>query len=162
MPRLTGIVVHSMSSEASDNSSHLHVTSMVLQSITNARVQVHRQKTSVAQWGGKAGRYVACTATLKGEDMYDFLGRTVDMVLPRIKEWPGVAGSSGDSSGNISFGLTPEAVAAYPEIEVNYDMYPPKMIPGCHITLQTSATNDKDARILLTTLGIPFYGKLVD
>lgn len=151
-----------MSSEANDDSAHLHVTSMVLQSITNARVQTHKSRISVVQWGAKKDHYVSCTATLRGEDMFDFLGRTIDIVLPRIKEWPGVKGSSGDSSGNISFGLDRAAVALYPEIEVNYDMYPPKMIPGCHVTVQTSATNDKDARILLSSMGLPFYGKLVD
>jgi len=102
------------------------------------------------------------TVDLKGEDMYHFLGKCVDVVLPKIKDWRGVKGSSGDSSGNISFGLTNEAVALFPEVEVNYDMYPPKLIPGCHVTIHTSATNDRDARLLLSSIGIPFYGKLVD
>ena len=61
-------------------------------------------------------------AELKGEEMYHFLGKLVDVVLPRIKDWPGIKGSSGDSSGNISFGLVSENVAMFPEIEVNYDM----------------------------------------
>ncbi len=58
---------------------------------------------------------------LRGQEMYDFLGKVVDIVMPRVKEWPGVSGGSGDGNGCIGFGFTPEAVAVFPEIEVNYD-----------------------------------------
>jgi large subunit ribosomal protein L5 len=54
--------------------------------------------------------------------MEHFFGKLVDVVLPRLKDWPGVKGTSGDSSGNITFGLSQEQVALFPEIEVNYDM----------------------------------------
>src|SRR5204863_3923435 len=100
------------------------VAGMAVQAITNVRVQTHKSKSSVAKWGiipGKA--YVAVTADIRGEDMYHFFGKLVDVVMPRMKDWKGIKGSSGDSSGNISFGLEPEAVALFPEIEVNYDMY---------------------------------------
>ncbi|KAF2093907.1 ribosomal protein L5 [Rhizodiscina lignyota] len=162
VPKVTGVVVHSQSSEANEDSAYLHVAGMVIQAITNTRVETFKAKKAVNQWGQKKGKYVSVTATLKGEDMYDFLGRCIDLVLPRIKEWKGVRGSSGDSTGNISFGLDPVAVSYFPEIEVNYDMYPPKMIPGCHVTVQTSAVTDRDARLLLSSIGVPFYGKLVD
>jgi large subunit ribosomal protein L5 len=65
---------------------------------------------------------VAAKAELRGEDMEHFFGKLVDVVLPRLKDWPGVKGTSGDSSGNITFGLSQEQVALFPEIEVNYDM----------------------------------------
>lgn len=71
------------------------------------------------------------TVDLKGEDMYHFLGKLITVVLPRIKDWRGVRATTGDSSGNLSFGLEPDTVALFPEIEVNYDAYPPKMIPVC-------------------------------
>jgi len=86
----------------------------------------------------------------------------VNLVFPRIKDWPGVKGSSGDSSGNITFGFGKEEVAFFPEVEVNYDMYPPKMIPGFHVTIKTTAESDRRARLLLAALGVPFYGKYVD
>lgn len=54
--------------------------------------------------------------------MYHFVGKLIDVVMPKIKDWKGVKGTSGDSSGNITFGLEPENVALFPEIEVNYDM----------------------------------------
>lgn len=92
--------------------------------------------------------------------MYHFLSKLIDVVLPRIKDWNGIRATTGDSSGNLTFGLEPSVVGTFPEVEVNYDAYPPKMIPGCHITIQTTAATDKDARLLLSSIGIPFYGKI--
>lgn len=158
----------------------LHVAGMAIQSITNVRVKTHKSKTNVPSWGLIRDKsYVACTAELTGEDMYHFFGKLVDIVLPRIKDWPGIKGSSGDSSGNITFGLEPKMVGLFPEIEVNYDMYvpfiswriplltlisryPPEKIPGANIILHTTARTDKDARLLINSLGVPFHGKYVN
>ncbi|KAH8633802.1 hypothetical protein IG631_12437 [Alternaria alternata] len=148
--------------EAQENSGNLHVAGMILQAISNVRATSHKAKHNVVGWGLRAGRYVSVTAKMEREDAEHFLAKLIDVVLPRIKEWKGVPGSSGDGHGNMSFGLTPDQLALFPEIEVNYDAYPPKMIPGCHITIQTDATNNKDARLLLQAIGIPFYGKLND
>ncbi len=97
-------------------------------------------------------------------------------------------GTTGDSSGNISWGFNPEDVALFPEIQVNYDvslglalvhpfrrlavrapfanetmkMYPPKLLPGCRVFIKTSATSDRQARLLLQAMGLPFYGEFVD
>ena len=60
------------------------------------------------------------------------------------------------------FGLEPDMVGMFPEVEVNYDAYPPRMIPGMHVTIHTSASTDKDARLLLQQMGVPFYGKIVN
>ncbi|KAF2488614.1 50S ribosomal protein L5 [Lophium mytilinum] len=162
IPKLTGVTVHSMVPAAQDDSAYMHVAGMILQAITNVRVTTHRARKSVASWGLRDKKFVSVTAKLEREDVYHFLGKLVDVVLPRIKEWKGVKGTSGDSSGNITFGLEPDVVAFFPEIEVNYDVYPPKMIPGCHITIHSTATNDRDARLLLQSIGIPFYGKMVN
>jgi len=116
--------VHTMASGASVNndSAWLHVAGMVVQAITNVRVTTHKSRTSVVQWGLKKGKFVSVTAILEGEDMYHFLGKVVDLVLPRIKDWKGVSRTTGDSTGNLSFGLSEAAVALFPEVEVNYDM----------------------------------------
>ena len=58
---------------------------------------------------------------LRGEDMYNFLAKVVEVVMPRIKDYKGVSGSSGDSSGDIGWGFGPEVVGGFPEVEVNYD-----------------------------------------
>ncbi|TKX25498.1 ribosomal L5P family protein [Elsinoe australis] len=162
IPRLERVTVHSMVSSAMENSSYLHVAGMALQAMTGVKAESHKARVSVNQFGLKAGAYVSLTADLKGEHMYDFVAKCVDVVMPKIKDYRGIKGSSGDSSGNITWGFTPEQVALFPEIEVNYDSYPPKMIPGCHITLHTTARNDRDARLLLAACGIPFYGKLIN
>lgn len=179
IPKLERVTVHVFVKGATQGSAHLHAAGMALQAITSVRATTCKAKTSVARWGLQAGKFIAVTAELRDETMYHFLSRCVDIVLPRIKDWPGVKGSSGDSSGNITFGLSPDAVKFFPEIEVNYDMYvflfphpfeerlnplryPPHMIPGMHITVHTTATNDRDARLLLGAIGIPFYGKLVN
>ena len=184
VPRLERVTVHSMVKQAMENSAHLHIAGMVVQAITSVRATACKAKHTVANWGLREKKFIAVKAEMRGEDMYHFLSRCVDVVLPRVKDWPGVKGSSGDSSGNITFGLTPEAIKHFPEIEVNYDMYayflyleegrkkktntdpenryPPQMIPGLHITIHTTATNDREARLLLGAIGIPFYGKRVD
>jgi large subunit ribosomal protein L5 len=73
-----------------------------------------------------------------------------------------LTGTTGDSSGNISFGFNREGAILFPEVEINYDMYPPKMIPGFHVAVKTTAKSDRHARLLLSAMGVPFYGKLVD
>ncbi|KAF2114829.1 ribosomal protein L5 domain-containing protein [Lophiotrema nucula] len=162
IPEITKVTVHTMVPQAMENSANLHVAGMIVQAITNVRAVAHQARHNVVGWGLRKDKYVAVTADVEREDALHFVAKLVDVVLPKIKEWKGVSGSSGDSSGNITFGLTPDQLALFPEIEVNYDSYPPKMIPGCHITIHTSATNDRDARFLLQSVGIPFYGRLVD
>lgn len=162
IPRITNVTVHSMVPEAQENSANLHVAGMILQAISNVRAVSHKARHNVVGWGLREGRYVSATVTLERDDAQDFLAKFIDVVLPRIKEWKGVPGSSGDGHGNMSFGLTPDQLALFPEIEVNYDAYPPKMIPGCHVTIGTDATNNKEARLLLQAIGLPFYGKLND
>lgn len=107
--------------QAQENSAHLHIAGMILQAITNVRAKAHKARHNVVGWGLREGKYVSVTADVEREDTYHFLAKLVDVVLPKIKEWKGVSGSSGDNSGNISFGLTPDQVALFPEVEVNYD-----------------------------------------
>ena len=121
IPKITKVTVHSMVPEAQENSANLHVAGMILQAITNVRAESHKARHNVVGWGLREGRYVSATSTMEREDAQDFLAKLIDVVLPRIKEWKGVPGSTGDGHGNISFGLTPDQVALFPEVEVNYD-----------------------------------------
>lgn len=107
--------------QAQENSAHLHVAGMIVQAISNVRATSHKARHNVVGWGLREGKYVAVTADMEREDAQHFLAKLIDVVLPRIKEWKGVPGSSGDGSGNMTFGLTPDQVALFPEIEVNYD-----------------------------------------
>lgn len=113
--------MHSFTSGASDDSAYLHVAGMVVQAITNVRVQVHEAKENIPAWGLRAGKTMSVTAELWGEDAWHFLSKVVEVVMPGIKEYKGVAGSSGDGSGNFAFGFGRETVEKFPEVEVNYD-----------------------------------------
>lgn len=122
VPELTKVTIHSMVSEAKDDSQYLHVAGMVMQAITGVRATAHATKKGVAGFNIMKGQYMSVTCELEGETMYHFLSKLIDVVMPRLKDYRGIKGSTGDGSGNLAFGLTGEEVAVFPEIEVNYDM----------------------------------------
>lgn len=122
IPTIEEVTVHSMVKGAIENSSHLHVAGLLLQSVTGVRPVIHRAKHSVAQFGIREKQAVSLTCTLKGNDAWSFIDKCVSLVFPKIKDWPGVKGSSGDSSGNIAWGFDRDAVVLFPEVEVNYDV----------------------------------------
>lgn len=109
--------MHSMVRQAMKDSAYLHAAGMVVQSITGVRASVHKSKENISMWELRSGKTISVTAQVKGRSAYRFLAQLIDVVLPRIKDWKGVAGGSGDSSGNITFGMPPEAVSMFPEIE---------------------------------------------
>ncbi|KAL9107827.1 MAG: hypothetical protein Q9227_007342 [Pyrenula ochraceoflavens] len=123
IPAIRRITVHSyVKGVVRSGSQFLHVAGMVLQSITNMRAVPHKTRTSVTEWGIIAGKTTpAVTVDLQGENMYHFLSKLVDVVMPRIKDWMGVRATTGDGSGNLTFGLEPELVSLFPEVEMNYD-----------------------------------------
>lgn len=181
IPKIEEVTVHCMVKGAIENSAALHVAGMMMQAITGVRPTVHRAKQSLQSFGLRAKTPISLTSTLRGDDAWQFVDKCVNLVFPRIKDFPGVKGTSGDSSGNIAWGIDREGAILFPEVEVNYDvstlfqhgrtcmaiadniqMYPPKMIPGFHVLCKTSATSDRQARLLLKALGVPFYGKYVD
>ncbi|KAH6684520.1 ribosomal protein L5 domain-containing protein [Halenospora varia] len=162
IPKVTGVTVHSMVKGAIEDSAHLHVAGMLLQAVTGVRPQVHRATHSVSQFGIRVRMPISLTCSLRGDQAWEFVDKCINLVFPKIKDWEGVQGTTGDSSGNITFGFNREGAILFPEVEINYDMYPPKMIPGFHVTIHTSAQSDRHARLLLSAMGVPFTGKLVD
>ena len=94
---------------------------MALQALTGARCIAHTSKHPVPNWSLKIDKFISLTSEVTGEDAYHFMAKLIDVVLPKIREWRGIKGSSGDKNGNITVGLTPEMVALFPEIEINYD-----------------------------------------
>ncbi|KAI4186550.1 MAG: hypothetical protein L6R41_003398 [Letrouitia leprolyta] len=123
IPRLEKITVHYVIRDHEKrDSSYLHVAGMVLQAITNVRATVCRAKHDINNFAMRKNKTaMAVMAELRGEDMYCFLSKVVDVVMPKIKEYKGVSGGSGDGSGNLAFGLQPSTVGMFPEVEVNYD-----------------------------------------
>ncbi|ESZ93560.1 hypothetical protein SBOR_6043 [Sclerotinia borealis F-4128] len=162
IPKIKEITVHTMVKGAIGDSSHLHVAGMLLQSITGVKTGVHKASHNVAQWGLRRGMPISLTCSIRNNDAMEFLDKCINVVFPKIKDWEGVKASTGDSSGNLSFGFTREGTILFPEVQINYDMYPPRLIPGFHVTVKTTATSDRHARLLLGAMGVPFFGKVVD
>lgn len=99
---------------------------MALQAISGVRATVYMARKSFTAGHRtphtqRAGKPIAIGVTLEREDMWHFLSTLIDRVLPRVKDWKGIRGSSGDGSGNLGLGLAPDVVGGWPELEINYD-----------------------------------------
>ncbi|KAK5993364.1 YmL5 [Cladobotryum mycophilum] len=160
IPEIEAVTINSYAPLAADNKEYLHVARAVVQAISGTFPEVTTVKHNVIHWGVRQGSKAGAKTTLRGEAAYDFVDKLVTLVLPKIKDWPGIKASSGDNAGNIAFGMEPAWMSYFPEIEFNYDMYPPKLMPGCHIFIHTSATSDRQGRLLMEALGFPFFGKV--
>lgn len=159
IPELEAVTINSYAPMSSQNKEYLHVARAVVQAISGAYPEVTTVKHHVIQWGVRKGDKAGAKVTLRGGAAYDFVDKLVTLVLPKIKDWPGIKASTGDDSGNLAFGMKPAWMAYFPEIEFNYDMYPPKLMPGCDIFIHTTGTSDRQGRLLMQALGFPFYGK---
>ena len=113
--------MHSFLPDAGTDSRHIQVAGMIVQVITGARATVFRAKHTITHWNLRKGRPCSVGAELRGEEMYNFLAKMTEVVMPRIKEYKGVNGKSGDSSGDIGWALSPDSVSLFPEVEFNYD-----------------------------------------
>ncbi|KAI0407447.1 ribosomal protein L5 [Xylaria palmicola] len=162
IPEIHAVHIASYIPLAKSNFDHIIVGRAVLQSITGVRPNTTTTKQSVSQWSIIKGDRSGVKCTIYGNQALEFVDKLVNLVFPKIKEWRGLPGTTGDSTGNIGFGLSPQDMQHFPEVEASYSMYPSKMIPGCRIFLETTAKSDRHARILCQALGIPFYGKIVD
>ena len=111
-----------MMKNAVDDSAYLHVGGIMLQAITGVRPEVHRVRLSNARFGIRESQPISLTCKIRGDQAYEFLDKCINLVLPKIKDWPGVQGSTGDSAGNLSFGFDREGAILFPEVEVNYDV----------------------------------------
>ncbi|KAK5654837.1 hypothetical protein OQA88_6873 [Cercophora sp. LCS_1] len=162
IPEIKEITISSYVPAAIQEPEHLIVAKTALIALTGAVPEITKTRSSVVQWKISRGQRAGVKATIYGNEAYEFLDRCIHLIFPRIKDWKGIQASTGDSSGNLSWGFAPEEVAMFPEIECNYDLYPTKMIPGCKIFVKTTATSDRQARLLLQAMGVPFYGQIRD
>ncbi|KAI1853701.1 hypothetical protein JX265_003966 [Neoarthrinium moseri] len=162
IPEIRAVHVAAYMPAAKKNQDYITVGKAVLQSITGVRPETTRNKSSVAQWHVIKGDRTGVKCSIYGNQAYEFLDKMINLVFPKIKEWPGVKGSTGDGAGNLSWGFEASQMMFFPEVEANYAQYPAKMIPGCRVFVETTAKSDRHARLLLQTMGVPFYGKLID
>ena len=150
IPRLKKIVVNVGAGEAKVDIKYMDVSMAELTAITGQRPLLKRAKKSVAGFKVRQGMPVACTVTLRGARMWEFLDRLVSLALPSIKDFQGVTRRGFDGRGNYNLGLREQLI--FPEI--NYD----KVIRprGMNVSIVTSAKTDEEAHALLRELGMPF------
>lgn len=155
IPEITSISINAYNQAALEENWINISNRLQIAQITNVKPKQTRNKSNVLQWKVREGKICGCKAELTGRDMTQFITTLVELVLPRIRTFEGISNTSGDSSGNISFGLEPEDVKFFPEIENFQELYP--NLFGFNITLKTTARTDEQARTLLSALGFPFY-----
>lgn len=119
VPEITEVTVASYSPEAVKNEMYLWVARAMLQSISGQVPEVTKNRVGVAQWGVIKGKASGAKVTMRGNNAYEFIDKLIHIVFPRIKEWEGIPGSTGDSQGNISFGLRPQDMVHFPEMDSN-------------------------------------------
>jgi len=150
VPRLSKIVVNIGVGEAIDNAKALDAAVEDLQKITGQKVVVTRAKKSVANFKLREGKAIGVKVTLRGEMMWAFLDRLVNVALPRTRDFRGISSTGFDGRGNYTLGLREQIL--FPEIE--YDKI--DKVRGMEITMVTTAPSDEEGRELLRLLGMPF------
>lgn len=155
VPELAGISINLYSKEALEHL-WLNISARLqIAQITNVKPKQLKNKANILPWKVREGKPCGCKVELTGRDMTQFLSTLTELVLPRVRTFQGLRNTSGDGCGNITFGLDPEDVKYFPEIENFQELYP--NLFGFHITLKTTARTDEAARTLLSALGLPFY-----
>ncbi len=150
VPRLNKIVVNMGMGEATQNSKILDPAVNELGQITGQKPIVTKSKKSIAAFKVREGQAIGTMVTLRGDRMYEFLDRLVNIVLPRVRDFKGVSTKSFDGRGNYTIGLHDQLI--FPEI--SYEKV--DKLKGMNVTIVTTAANDNQARSLLKHLGMPF------
>jgi len=150
VPRLHKIVVNMGVGEATQNAKVLDPAVNELMQITGQRPITTKAKKSIAAFKVRQGQSIGAMVTLRGDRMYEFLDRLVNIVLPRVRDFKGVSTKSFDGRGNFTLGLHDQLI--FPEI--SYEKVDKQK--GMNVTIVTTAANDNQARTLLKHLGMPF------
>jgi large subunit ribosomal protein L5 len=150
VPRLEKIVLNIGLGEAISNAKALEAAEADLTAISGQHPVVTRSRRSISAFRLRVGMPIGVKVTLRGERMYDFFDKLVNIVLPRVREFQGVSRSSFDGHGNYALGIKEQIV--FPEID--YDKV--DKIRGLEIVISTTAKTDDEGRHLLELLGMPF------
>ena len=150
VPKLDKIVINMGVGEAKDNAKVLETAVKELETITGQKVVVTRAKKAIANFKLREGLAIGCKVTLRGEKMYEFLDRLVNLALPRVRDFRGVSADSFDGRGNYALGIKEQII--FPEIE--YDKI--DKVRGMDVIVVTTAKTDEEARELLTLFNMPF------
>jgi large subunit ribosomal protein L5 len=149
-PELRKIVVNIGLGEAIQNAKALDAAAADITAITGQKPVVTRAKKSIANFKIRAGNPIGMMVTLRGERMYEFFDRLVNIALPRIRDFQGAPSNAFDGRGNYSLGVREQLI--FPEID--YDKI--DRIRGLQVTMVTSARNDEEGKRLLQMMGVPF------
>ncbi len=150
IPKLDKVVINIGCGEARDNSKVIEAAMTDLAAITGQRPVVCKAKKSVANFKLREGMPIGVKVTLRGERMYEFVDRLFNVALPRVRDFRGINANAFDGRGNYNMGLKEQLI--FPEIE--YDKI--DKVRGMDICFVTTATNDEEARELLSLMGAPF------
>jgi large subunit ribosomal protein L5 len=150
VPALEKIVINMGLGEATQNTKLLDPLVGDLTAITGQKPVTTKAKKSIAAFKVREGQAIGTMVTLRGDRMYEFLDRLVNIVLPRVRDFKGVSTKSFDGRGNYTLGLHDQLI--FPEI--SYEKVDKQK--GMNVTIVTTAANDNQARLLLKHLGMPF------
>jgi len=150
VPKLVKIVINMGVGQATQNPKLLDGAVEELAAISGQKPIIRRAKKSIAAFKLRAGMAIGAKVTLRGDRMYEFLDRLVNVALPRIRDFQGVSAQGFDGHGNYSLGLKDQTV--FPEIDYSQV----ERVRGMDITFVTTASSDDEARALLRHFGMPF------
>ena len=150
VPKLDKVVINMGVGEAKDNAKALDSAVADMEKITGQKAVLTRAKNSVANFKLREGQPIGCKVTLRGEKMYEFLDRLVNLALPRVRDFRGVNPNAFDGRGNYALGIKEQLI--FPEIE--YDKV--DKVRGMDVIFVTTANTDEEARELLTQFNMPF------
>ena len=150
VPKLEKIVINMGVGEAKENKKLLDAAVADMETISGQKAIVTKARKSVANFKLREGMPIGCKVTLRGERMYEFADRLINLALPRVRDFRGVSQNSFDGRGNYALGIKEQLI--FPEIE--YDKV--DKVRGMDVIFVTTANTDEEARELLTLFNMPF------
>ena len=150
VPKLDKVVINMGVGEAKENAKVLESAVADLEKIAGQKAVLTRAKNSVANFKIREGMPIGCKVTLRGEKMYEFVDRLINLSLPRVRDFRGVNPNAFDGRGNYALGIKEQLI--FPEIE--YDKV--DKVRGMDVIITTTAKTDEEARELLRMLNMPF------
>ena len=151
VPKLHKVVINMAIGEAKDNVKILDSAVRDLDIISGQKAVITKSKKSIANFKLREGMPIGCKVTLRGEKMYEFVDRLINLALPRVRDFRGVNPNAFDGRGNYALGIKEQLI--FPEIE--YDKV--DKVRGMDIIFVTTANTDEEARELLTHFNMPFF-----
>ena len=150
IPRLEKVSVNMGLGEGAQNHKLIDDAAAELSRIASQKAVVTRAKKSIAAFKLREGMAIGCRVTLRGARMWDFLDKLMNFALPRVRDFRGVSDRGFDGRGNFTMGIKEHTI--FPEIEIDRV----EGVKGMNITIVTTASSDKEGKVLLDLLGMPF------